>query len=198
MGKVVNCPRCGEVKDKVDKDGVSRCTKCRRQQSRERRDKKRAELGLKPIWRGEGPRRPDCYKCGNLKENPKIGYCHACKREQDNEWRLRTGRTKRHRTGKCRCGNEFASFSGYQCIDCYRRARSIKRRDPTHKEGVFKEYVRSFTRQSIKIGILIKQNCEVCGINENVEAHHDDYTKPLEVRWLCRSHHREYHKINPN
>ena len=26
-----------------------------------------------------------------------------------------------------------------------------------------------------------------------LSAHHDDYAKPLEVRWLCRSHHSRYH-----
>jgi hypothetical protein len=25
------------------------------------------------------------------------------------------------------------------------------------------------------------------------EAHHDDYSKPFEVRWLCRMHHRAVH-----
>lgn len=29
-----------------------------------------------------------------------------------------------------------------------------------------------------------------CG---ELSAHHDDYSKPLEVRWLCRSHHSRYH-----
>ena len=26
-----------------------------------------------------------------------------------------------------------------------------------------------------------------------VVAHHDDYSKPLDVRWLCRSHHMQLH-----
>lgn len=39
---------------------------------------------------------------------------------------------------------------------------------------------------------LVKQPCEVCG--EGVaDAHHDDYSKPLEVRWLCRAHHGQWH-----
>lgn len=41
-------------------------------------------------------------------------------------------------------------------------------------------------------GSLVKLPCEVCG-NKNSEAHHDDYTKPLEVNWLCKAHHAERH-----
>ena len=42
----------------------------------------------------------------------------------------------------------------------------------------------------LKAGRLIKQPCEVCG-DTNVEAHHKDYTKPLEINWLCIPHHNE-------
>ena len=47
-------------------------------------------------------------------------------------------------------------------------------------------------RNAIRKGLLLKGVCEVCG-NTNVEGHHDDYSKPLSVRWLCKKHHLEAH-----
>jgi hypothetical protein len=48
------------------------------------------------------------------------------------------------------------------------------------------------TRRHILRGNLQKQPCEVCG-STNVQAHHDDYARPLDVRWLCVKHHNEHH-----
>jgi len=45
---------------------------------------------------------------------------------------------------------------------------------------------------ALRDGRLIKKPCEVCG-EIKVEAHHEDYYKPLEVNWLCTKHHVEYH-----
>lgn len=42
---------------------------------------------------------------------------------------------------------------------------------------------------AVRDGRLVKQPCEVCGVAK-VEAHHNDYSKPLEVRWLCNLHHK--------
>ena len=47
-------------------------------------------------------------------------------------------------------------------------------------------------QQAISKGMLEKQRCEVCG-TEPVDAHHDRYDEPLNVRWLCRSHHVKLH-----
>ena len=39
-------------------------------------------------------------------------------------------------------------------------------------------------------------NCESCGKKDQLHGHHDDYAKPLEVRWLCPVCHREWHAIH--
>jgi ribosomal protein S27AE len=49
------------------------------------------------------------------------------------------------------------------------------------------------TRRAIANGELVRQPCEKCG-SSRVQAHHDDYAKPLEVRWLCRPCHVAVHK----
>ncbi len=36
--------------------------------------------------------------------------------------------------------------------------------------------------------------CEMCGDECRPQAHHCDYTKPLEVMWLCKRCHTEWHK----
>lgn len=49
------------------------------------------------------------------------------------------------------------------------------------------------THKAIKQGELIKGPCEICGTTNNVNGHHDNYTKPLEIRWLCVRHHMALH-----
>lgn len=47
--------------------------------------------------------------------------------------------------------------------------------------------------EAIKAGKLIRQCCSKCGRPDKVHGHHDDYSKPLDVRWLCAACHRRYH-----
>lgn len=70
------------------------------------------------------------------------------------------------------------------------RQRFYYQSDPERR---FRTLVRSKTRYAIRTGLLTRQPCEVCGSVE-VEAHHDDYNLPLEVRWLCPAHHRAIHR----
>ena len=53
------------------------------------------------------------------------------------------------------------------------------------------------TSNAIRDGKLVPaSNCSVCNSTENIEGHHDDYTKPLEVRWLCAKCHKLWHRNN--
>ena len=46
---------------------------------------------------------------------------------------------------------------------------------------------------AIKRGKLVRMPCEICGTDSAVHAHHDDYSRPLDVIWLCQKHHRWIH-----
>lgn len=46
-------------------------------------------------------------------------------------------------------------------------------------------------QSAVRRGKLQRQPCEVCG--EKAHAHHPDYSKALEVRWLCPHHHARQH-----
>lgn len=58
---------------------------------------------------------------------------------------------------------------------------------------------RAVVNMRLRRGKLHKQPCEECAkqniFNMEVEAHHDDYSKPSEVRWLCGKHHKEADKL---
>ena len=57
-----------------------------------------------------------------------------------------------------------------------------------------KSYASGLVSRALERGILVRGRCEVCGTNKRVEGHHDDYFKPLSVRWLCYIHHKESHR----
>lgn len=70
-----------------------------------------------------------------------------------------------------------------------RGSKAWERRNP------IKRSASTAVNNAIRDGRLIRQPCEVCGA-ERAQAHHDDYSKPLDVRWLCTTHHAEWHKHN--
>jgi len=52
--------------------------------------------------------------------------------------------------------------------------------------------VRAILYRAVKRGEIQKQCCEICG-SANVQAHHPDYSKPMDVMWLCPKHHAWIH-----
>lgn len=55
---------------------------------------------------------------------------------------------------------------------------------------------RSKVKYATKAGRLVRaSHCVECKEERFTEGHHPDYSKPLEVDWLCKECHRKLHKI---
>lgn len=68
--------------------------------------------------------------------------------------------------------------------------RSRREWDRNNKE---KRRAHKIVENAIVAGHIERLPCERCG-DENTHAHHDDYSRPLEVMWLCPKHHKARHK----
>lgn len=101
--------------------------------------------------------------------------CAKCKRRAYmNDW------YRRNRDKAC----ETARASRQRRIDVvreYDRERGFRVYDPE------KIIARNAAR------IIPRQPCEVCGA-EPADRHHDDYSRPTEVRFLCEYHHGIAHR----
>lgn len=70
-----------------------------------------------------------------------------------------------------------------------RLASSLKKR---RKEHPIKRKAIGLVAAAIRDGRLFRQCCGVCG-EMKTDAHHPDYSKPLDVQWLCSHHHHQWH-----
>lgn len=62
------------------------------------------------------------------------------------------------------------------------------------RKNQIKYKAHSAVGNAVRDGRLLKsKNCENCDGTGAIHGHHDDYTKPLEVRWLCAACHRQWH-----
>lgn len=96
------------------------------------------------------------------------------------------------------CGTFHDRLHSRYCNDCSNRyMRDWRKTHPLSVEQRRKANVRSYARVYQRRGKLLQQPCEVCG-NPNSQKHHDDYSQPLIVRWLCRDHHLQFHALNPS
>jgi hypothetical protein len=141
--------------------------------------------------------RKRCNKCRQLKQlaafnrrtpdaagRYKDGHdyeCKECNAARQKKWaQTEHGKKTRQASGK-----RFRSTD---------RGKELARKKSKLDKVRYREayLARTITNNAIKLGKLVRQPCEVCGV-EPTEAHHEDYSKPLEVRWLCPKHHRDVH-----
>ncbi len=72
------------------------------------------------------------------------------------------------------------------------RAKVIKRSSDYKKAHPGMAKAHNAINNEIRAGRLTRQPCVECG-NPKSHAHHQDYSKPLDVMWLCCVHHKAKH-----
>lgn len=82
-----------------------------------------------------------------------------------------------------------------RCSDYGKSSAGKENRRRYKKVNAIKVSAQNEVNKAIQKGDIKRAACENCG-NEKSEAHHDDYALPLSVRFLCKKHHNEWHKIN--
>lgn len=91
-----------------------------------------------------------------------------------------------------KCDQPAAPRRAY-CLACHAaNMRVFRSLHPMTPEQRKRANARSYLHVYVKRGKVVRQPCAVCG-DAHAEAHHPNYDKPLNVRWLCRLHHLELH-----
>ena len=134
-----------------------------------------------------------CTTCAALKPlaafvrsaRSSTGYrstCRACRRDYTAQWRL--------------------DHPGYQrAYDVTRKGRTVHRRGAARQRKAHPERVRAqnLLRYAVRSGGILKPvMCPVCQLwaaPRHMNGHHPDYSKPLDVEWMCLWCHRDLHKL---
>jgi hypothetical protein len=74
------------------------------------------------------------------------------------------------------------------------KVRAYRKAYDQSQSGAEKRKAQSVFLWAVEIGAIIRPDkCSKCGVRCKPHGHHEDYTKPLEVVWLCASCHQRRH-----
>lgn len=144
-----------------------------------------------------------CFKCKEMKPltefyvHPQMGEgrlnkCKDCtKRDVSANYRANIEHYRAYERRRLGNPDRVAARSEYACTARGKEA-AFRGRMAWIQRNPLARAAHVAVGNAVRDGKLIRQPCEVCG-QIQVHAHHDDYTKPLSVRWLCVDHHLEHH-----
>jgi len=126
-----------------------------------------------------------CRQCSSTEPGAKFRkYRHTCQKcESVNA----TAWAKRNMSKKLANNKRYLSSElGKAAV--YKSSIRFKEKFPEKRTAHLR------VQTAIRNGTLKKKPCEFCS-NDKAQAHHTDYSKPLEVNWLCARCHVKLHRF---
>jgi hypothetical protein len=144
-----------------------------------------------------------CFKCRTLRPlsefyaHPMMADGHLNKCKECARTDVRANRKEKldyYRAYDRRRNSDPDRLESHREYAATERGRAVARRGGAKwaARNPHKRRAHFAVNNAIRDGKLKRQPCEKCG--GNAQAHHDDYSKPLDVRWLCTRHHADRHK----
>jgi hypothetical protein len=134
-----------------------------------------------------------CFKCSTTKpmsefyRHPKmadgvLGKCKACTKA-DTMMRYYS----KH--------DEVAAYDRARFQTPERKAKAQEYARRCRERHPLKYKARTALGNALRDGVIERPStCPLCNFAKPIEAHHEDYSRPLDVKWCCRScHRRVYH-----
>jgi len=150
------------------------------------------------------PRTVGCRVCGTLFQtrHSQGKYCSpSCAREGERaSWRKYGERNRSERRSyyseqyyPANRETVAAKVMAYRETPAGKQAQRVS--DERQRERFPEKYAaRKAVLAALRGGLLVKLACNRCG-GTKAQAHHADYSKPLDVEWLCvKCHTDEHHK----
>jgi hypothetical protein len=140
----------------------------------------------------EGKTEKECTRCEVVRPleefykrgGGKWGYrshCKACMSELN---KMRSSTDESREAARRRSAKARRTESGRE----YSRMKALEYRNRHPRRAKANDTVNTL----IKNGTIERRDCGICGEPDAV-AHHPDYDAPLNIIWLCRSHHKQAH-----
>lgn len=147
-------------------------------------------MGVKGFQKGHFVSQETRKKISKANDGNFFALCDYCGKEYHTK-KSHYQRRKRHFCSRICYAKYRAEIMPKEEQNSYGKGFSQEERNKRKKaREIFNHFVRDKK--------LIKLHCEICGSTKKVEAHHDDYNKPLVVRYFCFSCHRKWHKKHDN
>jgi hypothetical protein len=131
------------------------------------------------------PKKNNCAVCRKL-INAKSKYCSLLCFRKDHVGVIHLPITEQRKYHAKRKRAYYATENGRKVTKFHSRQTKLRHRN---------EYIARYKlNNEIKKGNIFRpKNCEQCGAFAKIHGHHKDYSKPLEVNWLCSVCHAKEH-----